>query len=45
MILAAKLNSEERRERAIDLLTRVGLSHRLHHVPSQLSGGEQQVHI
>jgi putative ABC transport system ATP-binding protein len=27
---------------AIDLLSRVGLSDRLHHYPSQLSGGEQQ---
>ncbi len=30
------------RTRAIDLLTRVGLGHRLHHYPLQLSGGEQQ---
>jgi putative ABC transport system ATP-binding protein len=30
------------RERAEELLDRVGLSHRLHHFPSQLSGGEQQ---
>jgi putative ABC transport system ATP-binding protein len=29
-------------ERASGLLTRVGLSDRLHHHPSQLSGGEQQ---
>jgi len=43
MVLSAKLNKEERRIRAIDLLSRVGLSHRLDHVPSQLSGGEQQV--
>lgn len=28
--------------RARDVLERVGLGHRLHHVPSQLSGGEQQ---
>jgi len=28
--------------RARDLLTRVGLSDRLHHFPTQLSGGEQQ---
>ena len=26
----------------IELLTRVGLSHRFDHLPSQLSGGEQQ---
>jgi ATP-binding cassette subfamily B protein len=29
-------------ERAKELLTLVGLGHRLHHRPSQLSGGEQQ---
>ncbi|XVH32200.1 ABC transporter ATP-binding protein [Haloferacaceae archaeon DSL9] len=32
----------ERRERASDLLERVGLGDRLTHKPSQLSGGEQQ---
>ncbi|MXX39020.1 MAG: ABC transporter ATP-binding protein [Gemmatimonadetes bacterium] len=30
------------RERAVDLLNRVGLGDRLHHYPAQLSGGEQQ---
>jgi putative ABC transport system ATP-binding protein len=30
------------RQKAIDLLGRVGLGDRLHHYPSQLSGGEQQ---
>lgn len=30
------------RNKAIELLGRVGLSDRLHHYPSQLSGGEQQ---
>lgn len=30
------------RETAKDILSRVGLSERLHHYPSQLSGGEQQ---
>ena len=29
-------------ERAVQLLTRLGLAERLHHLPSQLSGGEQQ---
>jgi predicted ABC-type transport system involved in lysophospholipase L1 biosynthesis ATPase subunit len=43
MVLSAKLSSSERRDRANELLKRVGLSHRLDHVPSQLSGGEQQV--
>ncbi|MGH9013585.1 MAG: ABC transporter ATP-binding protein [Acidimicrobiia bacterium] len=31
-----------RRRRALDLLERVGLGARAHHLPSQLSGGEQQ---
>jgi len=31
-----------RRERAVDLLGQVGLGERMHHRPSQLSGGEQQ---
>jgi putative ABC transport system ATP-binding protein len=31
-----------RRRRAIEALERVGLGHRLHHRPTQLSGGEQQ---
>lgn len=30
------------RERAIDLLTKVGLGERINHRPSQMSGGEQQ---
>ena len=34
--------SAERREKAAQLLGRVGLEHRLHHRPSELSGGEQQ---
>ncbi|SDY37598.1 ABC transporter ATP-binding protein [Halobellus clavatus] len=32
----------DRRDRAIDLLGRVGLSDRLSHTPDQLSGGQQQ---
>ncbi len=32
----------ERRERAAELLKTVGLGERMHHKPSQLSGGEQQ---
>lgn len=32
----------ERKERALDLLEQVGMSHRLKHKPSELSGGEQQ---
>jgi putative ABC transport system ATP-binding protein len=30
------------KERGKELLTKVGLEHRLHHTPGQLSGGEQQ---
>ena len=30
------------KERALELLSKVGLKHRLHHTPGQLSGGEQQ---
>jgi len=32
----------ERRRRAVETLTRVGLAERLHHHPAQLSGGERQ---
>lgn len=32
----------ERRKRCLPLIEKVGLSHRLHHTPSQLSGGEMQ---
>jgi ABC-type lipoprotein export system ATPase subunit/cell division protein FtsX len=32
----------EREQRALDILTRVGLGHRLHHRPTEMSGGEQQ---
>ncbi|EGG15989.1 putative non-transporter ABC protein [Cavenderia fasciculata] len=42
MILLGELNAAERRERAISLLTKVGMKDRVDHVPSQLSGGEQQ---
>lgn len=35
-------SSAERRERALESLTAVGLGKRYHHVPSQMSGGEQQ---
>jgi lipoprotein-releasing system ATP-binding protein len=40
--LIARLPGPEARERAAELLDEVGLSHRLHHKPGQLSGGEQQ---
>ncbi len=35
-------NRKEIEKRAIELLTEVGLGERLHHKPSQLSGGEKQ---
>ena len=42
MTILAKLSKSERRERARRLLTMVGLEDRLDHLPSELSGGEQQ---
>jgi putative ABC transport system ATP-binding protein len=36
------LNKEERKQRVIESLERVGMAHRLRHYPSQLSGGQQQ---
>jgi putative ABC transport system ATP-binding protein len=33
---------KERKDRATELLTRVGLEHRMNHRPGELSGGEQQ---
>ncbi len=41
MIIAGK-SREERKERAKHLLKLVGLEDRMHHRPSELSGGEQQ---
>jgi putative ABC transport system ATP-binding protein len=42
-MLPAELAGEDNAEqKAKELLEKVGLSHRLHHFPSQLSGGEQQ---
>ncbi|SNB69815.1 lipoprotein-releasing system ATP-binding protein [Arboricoccus pini] len=40
--LIAGRGKAEARARAIDLLTRLGLAHRLDHRPGRLSGGEQQ---
>ena len=36
------ISAMERLKRARDLLTKVGLGHRLYHLPTKLSGGEQQ---
>lgn len=38
----AGLSKTERRKRSLELLDRVGLSQRSEHLPSELSGGEQQ---
>ena len=32
----------ERRDRAVDILQKIGMGHRLNHFPAMLSGGEQQ---
>jgi putative ABC transport system ATP-binding protein len=42
MLPGELLGQSNARDRAADLLSRVGLSGRGHHYPSQLSGGEQQ---
>jgi len=41
MIVVEK-DKKERHQRALELIKAVGLEHRAHHFPSQLSGGEQQ---
>jgi len=41
-MLYTGMKPREARDRAIELLTRVGLGARIHHYPSMLSGGEQQ---
>jgi putative ABC transport system ATP-binding protein len=41
-LIYAGVRRSERRRRAKDALTRVGLADRSHHWPNQLSGGEQQ---
>src|SRR5262249_60716460 len=41
-LLLTSLGRGERRERAELALRAVGLAHRAHHRPQQLSGGEQQ---
>src|SRR6267143_2138530 len=40
--LYAKIDKAERRNRAADALTMVGLAERAQHFPSQMSGGQQQ---
>jgi putative ABC transport system ATP-binding protein len=41
-LLLLNLSARRRREQVLRVLDLVGLSHRLHHRPGQLSGGEQQ---
>ena len=41
-LLYRKISSKERTRIAKDVLERVGLSHRMYHLPSQLSGGQCQ---
>ena len=41
-LLEAGVSKRDRRERATDVLERVGLGDRIDHKPGQLSGGEQQ---
>jgi ABC-type lipoprotein export system ATPase subunit len=42
LLYARGFSARERRQRAIEKLTLVGLGERLYHHPSQLSGGQQQ---
>ncbi len=41
-MLYAGVNSKERRQRATELLDKVGLSERAEHMPNELSGGQKQ---
>lgn len=41
-LIYAGVQKSERRERAIEALTAVGLGQRLHHLPNELSGGQRQ---
>lgn len=41
-LIYAGLPSSERKKRAEEMLSRVGLSQKLYHYPNQLSGGQQQ---
>ncbi len=41
-LVYAKSSTFNAKDRARELLAKVGLEHRLHHTPGQLSGGEQQ---
>lgn len=41
-LLYGGIGAKERRRRAEEVLKQVGMSHRMHHLPSQLSGGQCQ---
>src|SRR5207245_2279257 len=41
-LVPTKTKTADRRTRVTELLSQVGLAHRRDHLPSQLSGGEQQ---
>lgn len=41
-LAATGVPAAERRQRAIEMLTKVGLEDRLNHLPAELSGGQQQ---
>lgn len=41
-MIYAKVSPRDRRDRAVEALTQVGLAHRLANKPTQLSGGQQQ---
>ena len=42
MLINTKINKNERKQRALELLDLVQLKERVNHFPKQLSGGEQQ---
>ncbi|MEM9589133.1 MAG: ABC transporter ATP-binding protein [Planctomycetota bacterium] len=42
LLYSRGISSRQRRDRALEMLTKVGLGDRYHHHPSQLSGGQQQ---
>ncbi|MDH4197019.1 MAG: ABC transporter ATP-binding protein [Candidatus Aminicenantes bacterium] len=41
-LIFSNVDKKERKRRAAELLAKVGLAHRAHHRPTELSGGEQQ---
>lgn len=41
-LIYAGIGKKERRQRALEMLRRLGLADRIYHLPNQLSGGQQQ---